>query len=467
MSQLEKGREGESVWLQPQIVARIAPALITLAFFLWVSGGRWLSKIPLGIPNLELPTALFLGGLLVSVFTGQAFWWLKTGSRRNLRFLKIFGIWTWIFICLVLAWALGTGSQLNFILRDIAPLLFIGCLWPLVGVFRGIETSALILVTRAAVIIHSAFFFFQRLVQVPENWQTFLAFGDATPFNFRSDFSGIVLGIGILAWGAWPNCKANRAMQGLIFLIACVNGSKAALVTIALCLVIEVLREREWFFRNGYRMVGLGLVVVTGLLFGPVLNALPTVPISTPSTAPSTAKGPASLVQLVGSVRARIITWEDVWDGLRENNNLILGAGVGSNALQDYCLIGTANRTKVDSDLIKDSFGVNGTYCGVDSGLGATKLRDPHNWVVHILLYLGFLGLLTFCVAIAFFMKASRNSKVHWLAFAWLVGTLAAGLFGVIVSTPFAMGPLVVAIAWSVASKQSTFTDATSKRRQF
>ena len=166
-------------------------------------------------------------------------------------------------------------------------------------------------------------------------------------------------------------------------------------------------------------------------------------------------------------MRARIITWEDVWDGLRENNNLILGAGVGSNALQDYCLIGTANRTKVDSDLIKDSFGVNGTYCGVDSGLGATKLRDPHNWVVHILLYLGFLGLLTFCVAIAFFMKASRNSKVHWLAFAWLVGTLAAGLFGVIVSTPFAMGPLVVAIAWSVASKQSTFTDATSKRRQF
>jgi hypothetical protein len=132
---------------------------------------------------------------------------------------------------------------------------------------------------------------------------------------------------------------------------------------------------------------------------------------------------------------------------LIDDKTWILGAGPGSDALYEACT-GVKTPAPERTLVITDAGTIVFPKCAVDDQNAPTTLRDPHNWVLNLLLYHGLIGSIIFIFP---FLVLSRHnySERQSLDFTRLsiMGFFICGLFGVIISAPFAMLPITVLMA--------------------
>lgn len=144
-----------------------------------------------------------------------------------------------------------------------------------------------------------------------------------------------------------------------------------------------------------------------------------------------------------GTGGARLLTWRQILEAFPRDHLWLLGGGLGSDILYRICSAGGG-----PTNSGYPGGGLGRPKCHVDSNEAPTVLRDPHNWLLNLMLYHGLIGTLIFILAIAIPMVVYRRTPCSSLAIIPIGAYFVSGSFGVILSAPFGMLPVAVFLGW-------------------
>jgi len=147
---------------------------------------------------------------------------------------------------------------------------------------------------------------------------------------------------------------------------------------------------------------------------------------------------------------ARIDTSIDSLRFLATGTNWIFSGGPGTDTLYYAC---TGIQVAPKRTILESNSQI--TYlpkCDVDSHEASSTLRDPHNWVLNLLLYHGFVGLLVFALVLVLPLWTLRCLTYYRLSAFGVIGILLISSFGVVLSAPFGLVPLTVFLAYLYAN---------------
>ena len=458
-----------SSWL-----AICAAVPVLTALFIDLAFGRWGAYLKSPIPGVFLPDFLLAVSCLLAL--------------PNLRRLKNLPtpVLVTSALCLVYA-ALRLGLEIfvfqnndqYLALRDLAPFLFLG-LVPIVAMaLQEITWPIILRIIRAATVTY-------LIITLLASWNLISPFSslligseNIRIFENRGDLAGVLLGIGLLAWGDWKqSLQPNRWVQLVLIGAGFQLDSRSALITFAFFLLTTVLLERSkltWKKALKWTLASaIVIVVVSSIQALSSVEDLP--PVGSESiqdqNTPQSQKGPQKSPQdhsLIpnplsnftdiggqGTLGARLDTYSKVTNYLLSGHVWILGSGPGSDALYEACT-GVKSPAPAKT-LISTGEGILALpKCAVDDQNAPSTLRDPHNWLLNLLLYNGLLGFIIFILP--FLMLSRRNyGKGRAVTFTRIVimGFFVCGSFGVIISSPFAMLPIAVLMAGALRHHQET-----------
>ena len=152
-----------------------------------------------------------------------------------------------------------------------------------------------------------------------------------------------------------------------------------------------------------------------------------------------------------GTSQARLETYKQVLIGLRRDQLWLVGSGPGTEILYEMC----TGIPEAPARTISTNGAQAVTFlpkCPVDDFHAATTLRDPHQWLLGLLIYNGAVGTLIFLTALLVPIWAFRRSVNASLPLAAILAYFVCGSFGVIISSPFGMLPVAVMLAWLISS---------------
>lgn len=466
--------EVEAVRARPlfNVLALLPIVLIFTALFIDLAAGRWGAYIRTPIPGLYTPDALlFLGALSVI-----------PNWRYLLELPKVVlattGL-TVLYIVIRFAEAFWSGqfSEAPYlVIRDLAPFGYLALIPAIAIALRNAQFTWLLWTIRIATLVHLVgvtlvnfgILFPVRISIIEPSAASFL--------EYRGDLQGVIFGIGILAWGSWPGwAKSSRLIQFVFLLGAWQMSSRAALITVIVVLILNVIRERKYF--APWKALAMALASLTVVIALTSITHLDPENVSTSERtdteidsgnginldAPVLLNPSSGLAKLTGASDlgegtsgARLATYGQILEFLPLQNFWILGAGPGTDILYEICtgISDAPDRTT----MTQNGQNIFLPKCAVDSLAAVSTLRDPHNWTLNIIIHHGIIGLLVFILAIVgpiAAMARQVNSSLPVIAiFAYFV----CASFGVILSTPFAMLPISVLLAWLVSAQKSSAT---------
>ncbi len=473
---LEKWNLNRDHYLPSSRILTLLPAVLILsALFIHVAAGRWGGYIVTPIPGLYLPEALLTISILASI-----------PNFHKLKDLPpLLGIVFTLPIVYIgarlIEWLASGASQNTYlVVRDLAPFAYLS-LVPLIAVsLFSVPFSWILWVLRISSLIHViavALVSWQILSLIPTS---FIEPDASALFDYRGDLQGVIVGIGLISWGKWPGwVGANRYVQFALLVFVWNLGSRAALVTALFCLLLVAFRERKWLpvWRLILLTVGalLTLLALNGALqltdttVQEVVEESETKSQLTDTTVQEVVEESEihSLLTLlpavdrvllssesgVGTARARLATYSLILEYLPQNTFWLFGAGPGTDILYTICT-GIPNappRTSVETAEGRSFF----PKCPIDDADANSTLRDPHNWLLNLLVHNGTVGALIFLIAVGAPVYWSRNSSNSSLGLLVIAAYFVCGTFGVIISAPFAMLPIAVMLGWMVKSTQS------------
>jgi hypothetical protein len=509
---LEKWNLNRDHYLPSSRILTLLPAVLILsALFIHVAAGRWGGYIVTPIPGLYLPEALLTISILASI---PNFHKLKDLPPL----LGIVFTLPIVYIGARLIEWLASGASQNtyLVVRDLAPFAYLS-LVPLIAVsLFSVPFSWILWVLRISSLIHViavALVSWQILSLIPTS---FIEPDASALFDYRGDLQGVIVGIGLISWGKWPGwVGANRYVQFALLVFVWNLGSRAALVTALFCLLLVAFRERKWLpvWRLILLTVGalLTLLALNGALqltdttvqevveesetksqltdttVQEVVEESETKSQLTDTTVQEVVEESETKSQLtdttvqevveeseihslltllpavdrvllssesgVGTARARLATYSLILEYLPQNTFWLFGAGPGTDILYTICT-GIPNappRTSVETAEGRSFF----PKCPIDDADANSTLRDPHNWLLNLLVHNGTVGALIFLIAVGAPVYWSRNSSNSSLGLLVIAAYFVCGTFGVIISAPFAMLPIAVMLGWMVKSTQS------------
>ena len=441
-------------------------SLVLTGFTIDFAAIRWGGYIPTPLPGLFLADALWGAGAFLGLLI------LVAKVRPPTRHL-LAGVLALVFgLSQLLRSSALQDSDPYLSLRDVAPFLYLG-LVPLVAALFGSLRPGVFLVTLRMGAIVLALGYLLNLTHA----EVFAPGGilyieslEGIGFPGRGDILGVSLGVGLIAWGNFGAiARQSRILQVVLFAIGSTNGSRAGLLALAACTGWAIYRERRvlrWPKALGVLAV-LTLCLFLGQVAPKVFEPNPAPNVLVPSPAPSALEpSPAPSVLGTGvvptltttSVMERLLaegfwnptasarwdTYIDVARALTEDWTWVLGAGVGDPyTLLEACGVSPSDYKRSDGT----------EKCSVDSGSNLEPLRDPHNWVLAMLLYHGAVGSLIFISTVAVYLWPLRREPVTSLAVVPVLVYFMVGLFSVVVSSPFGMLPIATFLAVSVAGK--------------
>jgi hypothetical protein len=477
-------------------IGTLIPAILILsALFIDVAAGRWGAYILTPIPGLYLPEALLVLGILTSIPNIHKLKDLPL-SVRFVTALPIF----YIFARLIEFFASGDSRNIYLIIRDLAPFAYL-LLVPLIAVtLISAPFSWILWVLRISSVTQVVLVTMLSQGLLFPITVDFIKPDAAALFEFRGDLQGVIVGIGLISWGKWPGwASANRYVQFALIIFVFALEGRTALVTALFCLLIVAYRERKWF------TVWRWILMVTGALL--VIIALNGISLLTDKTAQElvTDKTAQELVtdktaqELVtdkiaqelieesdpspilkifpvferavsetsvefGTLHTRLATYSLVLEYLPQNTFWLFGAGPGTDILYTICtgISDAPPQTRIDS--------VGGSTllpkCPVDDANARSTLRDPHNWLLNLLVHHGTVGTLIFLIALGASVYWSRRSPNWSLGVSVIAAYFVCGTFGVILSAPFAMLPIAVMLGWMFRSNSFLLKNPVDERAQ-
>jgi len=141
-----------------------------------------------------------------------------------------------------------------------------------------------------------------------------------------------------------------------------------------------------------------------------------------------------------GTVLARLQTWDAIVRSLSTDGSWLLGGSAGSDYMYELCTGEPVAPLRIAAGDPK---------CPVDDAGPSPVVRDPHNWVLNLVLYHGVVGLAVFSIAIFVPMWQARRSEDSMLPIGGLLTYLVMGLT-FLISAGYALIPMAVFVAWLV-----------------
>ena len=424
---------------------------IIAGFSIDLAAGRWGAYIISPIPGLYLADLLLaLGSLGAAVQIRRLF----APPPLVLAIFATAGLYLAIRGFYALFWNLVPEPYLA--IRDLAPFGYLALVPFIALALRGLNPVAFIWVLRVATAVHLIGFALTSLGFFTPFSSPHLGSSSVEVFDYRGDLVGVILGIGFLVWGRWPGTNAGRVIQFLCILTAFNLESRASLLSFIFCLVLALWRELSWFPpRRAVIFAVMGIVGSSLISYlAPNLTTIIYQHLESPAQTKErdtafTLGSPAlkkQLDQLGGGMNtgsARLMTWRQIILALPRDHLWLLGGGLGSDILYRICSEGDG-----PTDTLYAGGGSGRPKCHVDSNEAATILRDPHNWLLNLMLYHGLIGTLIFILAIAIPMVIYRHAPCSSLAIIPIGAYFVSGSFGVILSAPFGMLPVAVFLGW-------------------
>lgn len=489
MSMISSTLVTPSILATLQKITLLASAVLVLfSFTIFLAGGRWGAYIPSVVPGI------YLADFCLALGAGCALAGVRRIRRYGIRGLSLFGFVGFYLIGRVIDSLVLRPSPVPYlVVRDLAPYVYV-LLLPLLGIaLASISWLTFLWVIRVATSLHLVGYTLTNLgwMSLPASNLGELS-GQAVTFPGRGDLLGVIFGLAFLAWGKWPGvAPASRLAQFLVLALGFNLGSRAAFATICLCVVSELWRERKFGqFRRLLltTIIGISVSLMTPQIQGFVTkvgNATNDAKITSEAVEASkenllTRQSLLPLVEVMGhsselapefdvvtksasdegqtTIRHRLETWSAVTRGVLSHPSQFLFGSPGS---QDRLLFMCTGKRLED---YKRGWRLTpeGPYpaqaeirCPIDNGFDPVPVRDPHNWILNVLIYNGFVGVLLFISPIAFVLLTTRRIPNSTL---WTLGVgayLFCGLFGVIVSAPFALGPMSVFLAFALSRRLS------------
>jgi hypothetical protein len=278
--------------------------------------------------------------------------------------------------------------------------------------------------------------------------------GGVDVFYYRGDLQGIALGLGLISWGTWAGAaRGNRVVQFAFLIGGLQFGSRASVVTFAIAVGISLWRERRLVIR-WKALIALSCALPAAA-FAPALMSGLQHPVDSQVVPSPVTTGFSRLIYPQdadeGTGRARIETYQFVVSGLTRDGLWVTGAGPGTDILYEMCTgIASAPRQTVVNIEGKPPRYL--PKCPIDDTNAPTVLRDPHQWLLGLLIYNGAIGTLVFLGALALPMWAYRKAPDASLALTGILLYFVCGSFGVVISSSFGMLPVAVMLAWLISS---------------
>lgn len=432
----------------------IPTVLILTGLFIDVAAGRWGAYLRTPIPGLYLPDALLVLGILASV----RYWSLLTRLPRIIlvaagsSFIYLFAR----FLASVLGGQFSEAPYL--VVRDLAPFAFLS-LVPLIAIsLRKVPFEWLLWILRVATLLHIVAAWLAHSNILTPTPSVLVEASATAIFEYRGDLLGVIVGIGIVSWGGWFNtARASRIVQ-FVFLIAMWNlTSRAALITALVALALELIREfRAAFPWKLILLTGAALAVSILMHVFPTGSSVATADssvVTADSVDPALERFISPGSSSVGTSQARLETYGLILEALPEDQLWIWGAGPGTDILYEICtgFPDAPPMTRIETD-----GKISGLLpkCPVDDAMAASTLRDPHNWVLNLMIHHGLIGLLVFVFAVGTPIWIYRKRPQALLPIMSIVLYFVAALFGVILSAPFGLLPVTVMLGYIVAANR-------------
>jgi len=406
------------------LISKILVLLLCVDLF----GGRWITYI--GVPG----TLIFF---LDSIFILTCFFIVLTTQKSkdkvplNLKKYEI-SIITILLIFIIFQFFRNQETQIVFRIRDLLPfvyLLFIPVLRLRLVTVKLVSLADKLVWTTIA---HS-------LWAIPSARGMFEpielgGFFQEPLFGVRTDQSGFVLAIGILAcfYRISLSYRTTASSFLILYFVSCaifLNG-RAALLAVLSSLFIGYLMSRKEKAREKGTFKINPLVII---LFCFSLLALSMYALNINLPEDSNLKR----IGIVGSEtgegkssgestrRGREKAQRMLLDWTVENKNVFLGAGPGSEMLFESGAVRFLS--------------------------GDLSVRSPHSWPLGLFSRFGIIGFALWFLSLIFFLptRAGIKSKILLTRFpeSLIIPILITSLFGVIIESPFGMLPLVIFIA--------------------
>ena len=399
----------------------LSEKLILASLIASVGLGRWGSYLGLPAINLFLIDILF--------FSGVFFGFLGLGRRFRGSVYFSYSILLFILFQLI------RDSEVNFILaaRDLLPFIYLLCVPACAYALRDTPEVVIVKSLRFAATLNLAWFLPSSLGLLAP-----ISISPISPiplFTERADQSGIAMGIGVLAWSAFPSLrlKSNPTLIGLCVLAAAVGRSRAGLFTCLLALFLHFFFKEKLHIQSKRRERVVALMTfslaVCFLFFGSQ-SSLFSDGNSSLARAGIVGNNQESVEGGRSTSRARYMAATTLISWVEANNLQIFGAGAGR-------------------EIILESGAV--VYLS-----GNSDVRAPHNWFIGLYARFGILGLLYWCTLLGQVLVLGRKEvgQLQQTLKAIILIICFCSSLGVIMESPF--GALPIAIASAMYIRRST-----------
>lgn len=460
---------GRGGWL-----GRVAAFCVLAGLSLDLAGGRWAAYISTPVPGVFLADLLWGIGCLAAI--------RLVALRALPRPTLIASGLAVAYLVVRMATSIG-GAQASLLVRDVAPFAYLA-LVPLAAVaLSTVSTRTLLWILRIAPLVMLAGLAAQLV------WQPFGGVGrllggaelSVMGFPGRSDVAGVVLAIGVLAWGRFPQLTRApgmpylalmRAIQVGLVIAVVLAPSQAGQIVAAVAVVWAVLREVVPITAHRAAVWGIvGVVLLAALSAVLAMAAIVathqvTVAVRMPDPNGKTnadGRQPAmdgrmrqtwdtgSLPDFLGTTGARFSTYTMVLRGAVDDGTWLAGRGLGDPGR----LIGVCGLTVEEFQYAP---GVN--KCAVDDGSGPMPLREPHNWMLSLLLYQGVIGIAAMVALLLAYWWRPPPDPAFTLSALPAALYIGAASFGVVLSSPFGILPIATFTAFAISRRlRSADTD--------
>jgi hypothetical protein len=412
MSSPENSRSIQhSVDFKGQKVEKRSKSIILFVFGFSLATGRWGSYLGWYHNNL------FLEDLLLALAAVPIFF-----SKQTLLSVKLLYQFS-LFIFVVAYFYMGRSYSHVTELRDLSPFLYFLFLPASVKVFSKISDVSIIKVVRFATLFHMTWYLLHGINFLPELTIPYLS--GVPLFIERSDASGMIMGIGIIAWSEYSeySLKGNWYVISLELISAAFGWSRAGLIgaligTIILLVKIylskrskDSLDRKKAFF---FILISVGFIGVTnlGILnFGDNSSLVRLSVISGNSNAIQTAANTAN---------ARALARNRIYEWTMENGKWLHGWGPGA-------------------EIVANSGAV--VYLS-----GNLDVRAPHNWSVSLFSRYGIVGTIFWILLIGYPILFVRKCRTDfkYLILGSIIIIVIVSLLGVIMESPFGSIPIMM-----------------------
>jgi hypothetical protein len=382
--------------------------------------GKWGSYIGLPGGNIFLIDILFFTGTLFSI--------LGAGKRSRGSGYFYFSIVFFISI----QFLRDVNVPIFVAIRDLLPFIYLFALPACSYALRNVSEITIVRSLRLASVIHMSWFLPSSLGLLnPLNIPTI---SQIPLFTERADHSGIAMGIGVVAWSAFPTLKLqpNYFVISLCIFAAGIGRSRAGLFTALLALLLhfffkEKLHTRVKMKERFILVLGMMLAALT-MLFSAQFSSI--------------ATGDSSLARagIVGGFdesvengnntsRARLLAAKSLINWVSDNDMQLFGAGPGR-------------------EMVYQSGAVRFLS-------GNSEVRSPHNWFLGLYSRYGIIGFIYWCALIGqiLFLGRDKNSQLQQTLQALVLIICFCSSFGVIMESPFGSLPMAIILALYVRRK--------------